>query len=386
MSGRIFLIDDSRGLVSMGETAYESEDLLQALIADYPDLLAGEQINPDQPRRWILVSREYGVPDQKDGSDRWSVDHFLLDQDGIPTLVEVKRSQDTRIRREVVGQMLDYAANAVVYTSVERIRAEFEHHCEESGTTSDHALANLLGDNGDVEHFWQNVNTNLLAGKIRMVFVADQIPAQLQRIVEFLNNQMSPAEVLAVEIRLFSGEGVRTLVPRVIGRTAEAQQTKITGRSRWDAETFFPTLEQSTSQQDVATAQKILEWTKTRNLRVWWGKGAVDGSYFPMFDCAGQTHWLFAVWTYGSVEIQFQHMPQRKVFASEERRRDLLGRLNAAIGLALPDDGIRRRLSLPLSALVGDEALQGFLAVWDWYMEEVKAATVNAVDASPRTG
>jgi hypothetical protein len=33
----------------------------------------------------------------------------------VPTLVEVKRSDDTRIRREVVGQMLDYAANGVVY-------------------------------------------------------------------------------------------------------------------------------------------------------------------------------------------------------------------------------------------------------------------------------
>jgi hypothetical protein len=38
-----------------------------------------------------------------------------LDQDAIPAIVEVKRSTDTRIRREVVGQMLDYAANSVVY-------------------------------------------------------------------------------------------------------------------------------------------------------------------------------------------------------------------------------------------------------------------------------
>jgi 5-methylthioribose kinase len=40
--------------------------------------------------------------------------------------VEVKRSSDTRIRREVVGQMLDYAANAVVYWPLEMIRAKFE--------------------------------------------------------------------------------------------------------------------------------------------------------------------------------------------------------------------------------------------------------------------
>ena len=43
---------------------------------------------------------------------RWLVDRLFLDQDGVPTLVEVKRSSDTRIRREVVGQLLEYAANA----------------------------------------------------------------------------------------------------------------------------------------------------------------------------------------------------------------------------------------------------------------------------------
>ena len=53
------------------------------------------------------------------------MDHLFLDQDSIPTIVEVKRSTDTRIRREVVGQLLDYAANAVVYWPVERLQAQF---------------------------------------------------------------------------------------------------------------------------------------------------------------------------------------------------------------------------------------------------------------------
>jgi hypothetical protein len=57
------------------------------------------------PRRWIVVAREVGLPSEDAGADRWSVAHRLLAPDGIPTLVEVKRSSDTRIRREVVGQM-----------------------------------------------------------------------------------------------------------------------------------------------------------------------------------------------------------------------------------------------------------------------------------------
>ncbi len=122
MTGKIYLVEDNGTLRSLEEQLYDSEALLQTLLEKYPDLLAGDQIDESSPRRWLLVSREIGVPDGDQGADRWSLDHLFLDQDGIPTLVEVKRSSDTRIRREVVGQMLDYAANSVVYWPVETIR------------------------------------------------------------------------------------------------------------------------------------------------------------------------------------------------------------------------------------------------------------------------
>ena len=80
----------------MTETSYVKEDDLQALLADYPDLLPGDQINFEVPRRWILVARELGVPGNEDESGRWSLDHLFLDQDGIPTFVECKRAIDTR--------------------------------------------------------------------------------------------------------------------------------------------------------------------------------------------------------------------------------------------------------------------------------------------------
>src|SRR5215470_14796415 len=96
----------------MREQAYDSEDLLQALLAKYPNLLAGDQL-AGSPRRWLLVRREAGIPDREAGGARWSLDHLFIDQEAVPTLVEVKRSDDTRIRREVVGQMLDYAATAL---------------------------------------------------------------------------------------------------------------------------------------------------------------------------------------------------------------------------------------------------------------------------------
>src|SRR5215211_4729982 len=159
----------------MVETPYDSEDVLQALLARFPDLLAGDQLAGQAPRRWLLVGREAALPTEEDGGGRWSVDHLFLDQDAVPTLVEVKRSSDTRIRREVVGQMLDYAANAVVYWPVERLKATFEANCRADGLDADALIKAVLADGDDVDKFWSRAATNLQAGRVRLVFVADEI-------------------------------------------------------------------------------------------------------------------------------------------------------------------------------------------------------------------
>src|SRR5690606_11228790 len=134
-------------------------------------------------------------------------------------LVEVKRSTDTRLRREVVGQMLDYAANALVYWPVERLKADFYSSVENAGGDPDQILADFLGD-GVADHFWDQVSTNLRAGRVRLVFVADHIPHELRRVVEFLNEQMDPAEVIAIEVRQFIGEFGRSF------RTSSAERKR----------------------------------------------------------------------------------------------------------------------------------------------------------------
>ena len=71
------------------------------------------------------------------------------------------------------------------------------------------------------------------------MFVADDIPVSLERVMEFLNAQMPGIEVLAVEIRQFKGDSRQTLVPRVIGRTAASRRSKRARRSKLDRESFL---------------------------------------------------------------------------------------------------------------------------------------------------
>jgi hypothetical protein len=126
MSDSIFLLADDGLLTEVTSRPFDTEADLQQLLADHVHLLPGAQIKRDSPRRWLLIKCEAGIPNQEGGGDWWSVDHLVVDQDAVPTFVEVKRASDTRARREVVAQMLDYAANGSALWTPERLRAWFE--------------------------------------------------------------------------------------------------------------------------------------------------------------------------------------------------------------------------------------------------------------------
>ena len=373
MVSGVFLIKDGGQLIEMQEEEYTSENLLQKFLADYPSLIPGDQIGDRSPRRWLLISREAALPSEENGADRWSVDHLFLDQDAIPTLVEVKRSCDTRIRREVVGQMLDYAANAVVYWPVEEIKAKFEDTCSKRNVDPDETLRNFLNDSDDAEEFWRMAKTNLQAGKIRMLFVADDIPKELRRIVEFLNEQMDPAEVLAVEIKQYTGQGWKSLVPRVHGQI-ERTRRNVNSTMQWDWDSFFRELKAKKGLGDAEVARKILEWAKNKLPRFWWGNGKQDGSCFPTLDYKGISYYPIAIWTYGKIEIQFQWLQKRPPFDAEAKRKELLSRLNQIPGVSLPDDAITRRPNIHLSVFKDDNSLKQLLEILDWVIQEIKSS------------
>lgn len=371
MAGVIYYEDESGKLVRMESSPYDSEDVLQGLLAEHPDLLAGEEMDQSAPRRWLLIRREMGVPPAEGEGDWWSVDHLFVDQDGVPTLVEVKRSGDTRARREVVAQMLDYAAHAANWP-VDRLRTLLERSTGD-GTS---AVDEFLGPDREASAFWQDVKTNLQAGRVRMVFVADRISPELRQIVEFLNEQMDPAEVFAVEVRLFTGDGRRAFVPRVVGQTAAAQRRKGRGPSgrQWDEASFFEAIESSRGPGTAAAARRILRWATERRLRIWWGRGASFGSFFPLLDHAGNSHFTVGVWTNGGVEFQFQHILKRPAFADEADRLEYCRRLEEIDGVVIPRDRIAARPSIDLSLLDKPEPMNRFLAVLDWYLESVRRA------------
>ena len=174
------------------------------------------------------------------------------------------------------------AANAVRYWNLDSLRESYEESLRAVDEDPESEIAALTEDpEADYAEYWERAKTNLLAGRIRLVFVADVIPAELQRVVEFLNERMSPTEVIAVEIRQYTGGGEQMLVPaswdrpqrRERGRRLARREDRDDGTSRhsWRRSNAEPAAWQP-------GCGDILGWSGAHFSRLGWGKGAVDGT------------------------------------------------------------------------------------------------------------
>lgn len=261
---------------------YKSEAVLQEALASFPEVIAGPTTVGDTPPGLLLIRREMGVPSKGGGAASFSLDHLFIDANAVPILVEVKRSSDTRIRREVVGQMLDYVANAVTYWPVAGLREALAKTAEKAGSPSPAELVSALAPDLDVEEFWRRVEENLRGGRVRLLFVADVLPPELVRVIEFLNEQMNPAEVLGVELRQYrqgSDGQDRVLVPRVVGRTSTAVSAKVrsSGGKLWTRDSLLETAVERCSTGEVALIEALLDDAEARGVKLQWGTGQSAG-------------------------------------------------------------------------------------------------------------
>jgi hypothetical protein len=146
--------------------------------------------------------------------------------------------------------------------------AEFERTCLEAKKTTNELLQQLLGPDADVEGFWRRVKENLESANIRLLFVADVIPPELRRVVEFLNAQMKQVEVLAIELRQFQSKELKAIVPTVYGQTQAAAQKRVAGRT-WDETSLFDKLSKSVDANALEIGKSIYEWMRNDGKRRW---------------------------------------------------------------------------------------------------------------------
>ena len=195
--------------IQIEATDFTSEDNLQRIIAKNPRILLRTEDTEDD-NQLHLIQRELLLPGAYAGDTTLRLDHFMVDNNAIPYLVEVKLVSNPQSRREVIGQMFDYASRISFYDSAE-LREMY--------------MKNNDGEDSPVEDsysFWRTVSSNLRSGHVKMVFAADKIPNTLKSLIQYLGRCMPDVDVYGVEISRHQMEDTEYLTTNFIQNNANS--------------------------------------------------------------------------------------------------------------------------------------------------------------------
>ncbi|MCL6620980.1 MAG: hypothetical protein K6T55_02665, partial [Syntrophobacterales bacterium] len=236
------------------------EDGLQYILQNFPQLIPGNQINPADPPKFVLLRREMPL-----GS--WSLDHLFVDDKGILTLVETKLMQNPESRREVIGQIIEYGAYASERWEISQLRQDASEYWQGQGVELDAILLGAFGEDLDLEGFWSIVEQNLHQGRFRLIIAADELRAEVRRMIEFLNREMRNVEVLGLEWKFYGEEQqALVIVPRLIGQTQSfidrrASGTVPAGKTiLWTVEKLNQAVEEIENVRLRENYKRILVW------------------------------------------------------------------------------------------------------------------------------
>jgi len=147
------------------------------------------------------------------------VDNVLMTPTGMPVLVECKLWRNPQARREVVGQIIDYAKDLVRWTASD-FQREVAAIVEREGNPII-ALLREAGHQIDEAAFNDSLTANLRRGRFLLLIVGDGVREDVESIAEYLQGHTGLHFSLGiVEIPIFElGDGRRLFVPRVLAKT-----------------------------------------------------------------------------------------------------------------------------------------------------------------------
>ncbi len=283
--------------------------------------------------------------------------------------MECKRHNDTRARREVVGQMLEYVANGHYYWTAAQLTSFAEESAGKRSASLDAVVAAIQGPGGvSTVDYFARVEENLRSGRVRMIFVLEESSYELRSVVEFLNRQMEDSEVLLVEIRLYETGGQRIAIPVLFGYTERARAIKkspaanASGEARrtWDESSFLEDAVTKIPQQAIEAIKMLLSSALEHDWGIKWGTGRANGSISVRLPGVARRS-LFSIYSNGTLVLNFGWLNENDV---ELAARSRLAEFSiATFGLTLPEQWEQKYIPLASEAWGAKMGqLVGFLA------------------------
>jgi len=254
-------LQTNSALTDLNEVKFEQEIELQKLIEKFPELIPSEEIigNP----LLFLIQREFPV-------STGYIDHLFIDQMMVPTIVETKVN-NPEIRRKIIGQGYEYLTSLSFELTGKQI-VEAAKRYWKSQYSSEIIKRLAIKDLNPKE-----IERNLRKPRLRLMLVADFIPRELRKFVEFINNASRGVDVYAVQLEQFQLDNKIIISVSTWGPTESVIHDKSISFGLLSREEF---INKVNSSQDLNSIEKktfierinqILNIAEDRQFSVGWG-------------------------------------------------------------------------------------------------------------------
>ena len=334
---KILLIDGGK-TTPLNETKFTEEGKLQDYLEEYPTLIPLADVVEDASPL-VCIGREVGT-----GSG--SIDLLCIDKDSLLTIVETKLRKNREARREVIGQIIEYASYVSLWTpdDVYRIANEYFAKSDKApesykDKTIDEIMKTIVGDEFSDEDFRIKIGQNLRDGKIRLIIAVDELVEELRTMVTFLNAH-SNFDILLLQVTDFEeSQSKKGLVPLLFGYATKSTDTRERQTRYWNEASFLDDTRDKCESKIADTITKLYEFTKDNADEISWGRGATYGSFTFRKTRQGILVSIFSTFSNGSATINFGEMMGKGV--KEEVMQGFRKELNMIPGVNIPEEVVK---------------------------------------------
>ena len=204
----VVMVDGEVKVLQKG--AHHDDEPLRRLLDTRPELLLRSAQEDDDQHLLLVSSRT--TADELTDQGAVPLERVYVDGQGVPVLVAVQVATHSPADGNVLLRLLDRVAAQLPRWRNGRLRelVLLTHGYRDEADL----LASALAWRGGAGAFWGRVESHLARDHVRIILVADELPDELTRAVEFLDAQLRDVEMHAIEVSLFGSGEVFALVPR----------------------------------------------------------------------------------------------------------------------------------------------------------------------------
>jgi len=204
-----------------------NEGWIQDWLISHPELIPLQEIEPGIADKIIPIGKEIST-------SAGSIDNLYITDTGIPVIVETKLWRNPQARRQVVGQILDYA-NCISQWNYEKLIEESNKSFKKFKEKFKHddfleaVKGNWGRSNYNHEKFIDQISRNLAEGRIFLLIIGDGIRQEAKELANYINRYAHLRFKLAlIELELFSfAENPRDIYPLLIVPNISAETEAI---------------------------------------------------------------------------------------------------------------------------------------------------------------